>query len=89
VTISKIEKSDAGFEDIPFSLKNNLKPSQLNYYPNPSGGKFTLDFNLEGKGEITVKVTDLVGKNVYKETILDFAGSYKNQIDLTNQEKGV
>lgn len=89
VTISDISKADASLQDVSFSLKNNLKPSDLNYYPNPSSGKFNLKFNLEQKGEVTVKVMDILGKEVYKETILDFGGMYDNKLNLTGHEKGV
>lgn len=89
VTISDISKADASLQDVSFSLKNNLKPSDLNYYPNPSTGKFNLKFNLEQKGEVTVKVMDILGKEVYKETILDFGGMYDNELNLTGHEKGV
>lgn len=89
VTISEIEKADASLEDVSFSLKNNLKPSQLNYYPNPNNGKFNLKFNLERKGEVTVKVLDILGNEVYKEKILDFNGIYENQLDLAGHKKGV
>lgn len=89
VTISAIEKADASLKDVSFSLKNNLRPSDLNYYPNPSNGKFNLKFNLEQKGEVTVKVMDIMGKEVYKETILDFGGMYDNELNLSGHDKGV
>jgi hypothetical protein len=89
VTISDISKADASLKDVSFSLKNNLKPSELNYYPNPSSGKFNLNFNLDQKGEVTVKVMDILGQEVYKETILDFGGIYDNELNLSGHEKGV
>jgi len=89
VTISEIMKTDVSFKDIDFSIKNNLKPSELNYYPNPNDGKFNLKFNLEQKGEVIVKVLDILGNEIYKETLLDFNGIYDNQLDLTGHEKGI
>jgi hypothetical protein len=76
VTISEIMKTDVSFKDIDFSIKNNLKPSELNYYPNPNDGKFNLKFNLDQKGEVIVKVLDILGNEIYKETLLDFNGIY-------------
>ena len=32
---------------------------------------------------------DILGKEVYKEKILDFTGSYENEINLSGKEKGV
>jgi len=89
VTISEIAKGDDALKDIAFDLENNLKPTQLNYYPNPSHGKFSLSFHLDKKGEVTVKVMDILGKEVYQEKILDFDGIYDNQLDLTGNEKGI
>ena len=89
VTISEILKDDTSLDGIDYSLKNNLKPSQLNYYPNPNNGKFNLKFMLDKKEEVTVKVMDILGKEVYKETLLDFNGTYENKIDLTGKEKGI
>jgi hypothetical protein len=89
VTISEIMKTDVSFKDIDFSIKNNLKPSELNYYPNPNDGKFNLKFNLDQKGEVIVKVLDILGNEIYKETLLDFNGIYDNQLDLIGHEKGI
>ena len=89
VIISEILKEDASIEEIDYSLKNNLKPSQLNYYPNPNHGKFNLKFILDREEQVTVKVMDISGREVYKETLMDFNGTYDNQIDLTGKEKGL
>ena len=89
VTISEILKDDTSLDGIDYSLKNSLNPSQLNYYPNPNNGKFNLKFMLDKKEEVTVKVMDILGKEVYKETLLDFNGTYDNKIDLTGKEKGI
>ena len=89
VTISEILKDDTSIEGIDYSLKNNLKPSQLNYYPNPNHGKFNLKFILDRKEQVTVKVMDISGREVYKETLMDFSGTYDNQLDLTGKEKGL
>ena len=89
VTISEIQKGDASLNDIDYSLKNNLRSSQLNYFPNPNHGRFNLRFILDQNDEVTVKVLDILGKEVYKETLLDFTGTYDNQIDLTGKEKGI
>ena len=89
VTISDIQKDDASLSDIDYSLKNNLKPSQLHYYPNPNTGRFTLNFVLDQKDDVTVTVMDILGKEVYKEKVLDFQGTYDNLIDLSGKEKGI
>jgi len=89
VTISEILKNDASLNDVDFSLKNNLKAPQLKYYPNPNNGKFNLTFALEQKEDVTVKVIDILGHEVYKEKLLDFNGVYDNEINLIGKEKGI
>lgn len=89
VTISDILKDDSQLDEVDFNLKNNLKPSDLSYYPNPSNGVFNLTFSLEKKGEVSVKVVDILGNEVYREKILDFDGRYDNKIDLSGKDKGI
>lgn len=89
VTISEIIKDDASLAVIDYSLKSKLKPSELKFYPNPNNGRFNLKFKLDQQKEVTVKVMDILGSEVYKERIMDFDGSYDNQIDLSGKEKGI
>ncbi len=89
VTISDIVKDDAALKYVDIPLKNNLKTSELNYYPNPSNGNFNLKFMLDQQDEVTVKVMDILGNDVYKETLMDFNGAYDNQIDLSGKDSGI
>jgi len=89
VTISEILQNDASLQDAKIDLKNNLKPSHLGYYPNPNNGKFNLRFSLDQEEEVTVKVMDILGNEVYKEKLLDFRGIYDNEINLEGKEKGI
>jgi hypothetical protein len=89
VKISEIATKDQSLNGIESSIKNNLDASQLSYFPNPSNGKFHLKFTLSPKVDVTVKVMDILGKEVYKEKIMDFNGVYDNLIDLTGKEKGI
>jgi hypothetical protein len=89
ITISEILEDDKSLDGIDYSLKSNLKPTELKFYPNPSNGRFNLRFKLDQAKEETVKVMDILGNEVYKERIIDFNGSYDNQIDLTGKDKGI
>jgi hypothetical protein len=89
LTISDIEKSGVSLQEASFSLKNDLTPVQLNYYPNPSSGSFNLKFDLADKGAVSVKVLDILGNEVYNDMINDFEGKYNKQLDLSGQKKGV
>ncbi|MDZ7606063.1 MAG: T9SS type A sorting domain-containing protein [Cyclobacteriaceae bacterium] len=89
VTISDIEPNDAALKGATVSLKSNLKSSSISYDPNPGTGKFTLKFALDQKEPVSVKVLDILGNEVYSETVMDFQGNYDNQIDLKGKSKGI
>ena len=73
-----------------FSLENSkeLNLDEFNFYPNPNEGQFKLGF--KGKGKPTeVRVTDIHGKEVYKEELKNFSGVYDKEIDLSGTKKGI
>lgn len=61
---------------------SKLNNADINLYPNPSQGKFKIEFNTEVKKPLDVKIFDTAGKEVFSESIPDFNGSYKKEIDL-------
>ncbi len=96
VMICKIVMLDTDKEDkqlIKKSVKNvdnnTLQVEKLNFYPNPTSGKFKLDFALDTKEDVKIKILDAAGKEVYKENLKQFTGSYSKEIDITGNKKGV
>lgn len=77
-------------EEASFGIENTkeLKPNTLNYYPNPSNGKFTLTFKGKAK-PTTIRITNTQGKTVYEKTLHGFDGSFSNEIDIRNLPKGI
>ena len=71
------------------SIDNKLAVDQVNFYPNPSSGKFTLDFNLAEKGNTEVMILSTEGKSVYSEELKDFTGKYSKEIDISASPKGI
>jgi hypothetical protein len=65
-----------------------LDLQEVDYYPNPSEGQFTLRFTGK-KVPTEVKIIDMMGQEVYRENINDFGGSYNKQIDLSEKDAGV
>ena len=57
-------------------------------YPNPSAGEFVVASQLNGRTDVTVTVSNVLGKTVYCKT---FAGlsSLVEKIDLSNQSNGI
>jgi flagellar hook assembly protein FlgD len=42
--------------------------SDLQLFPNPSTGRFTISGTVEGSGDAGIEVTDMLGRNVYQST---------------------
>jgi Secretion system C-terminal sorting domain len=61
----------------------------LNAYPNmPNNKKLNVEFSTPEKGNVTITVTDLNGKEIGKEKLADFTGEYLGQIELKGNPKG-
>lgn len=80
---SKMLREQTGISD------NKLALAQLNFYPNPNTGKFTLSFSLKDKGITEVNILNIEGKSVYNEQLQDFSGNYTKEIDISANPKGV
>jgi hypothetical protein len=89
ITISEIDPRDPDLKNLPFPLKNNLEPIAIAFSPVPGHGKFHLKFELPQKGKVTLKLKDLLGNDIYRETMHDFSGHYENEFDLTGRNKGI
>lgn len=68
---------------------NKLAVDKMNFYPNPSNGKFNLAFSLPKKGTTEVTVLNLEGKTIYNEKLANFSGTYDKEIDISQSPKGV
>jgi len=85
------KKSDQGVTTDYPDPHRRLPIENINFFPNPNNGQFTLNFNMTGEdnsdGLITIQ--DISGKTVYKEKLKDFSGNYNKQIDLSDASKGI
>jgi hypothetical protein len=88
ITIHLEEVEENEFSDVANINAKVLKTDDLNYYPNPNSGKFSLEFKAS-KRPTEVKITSLEGKTVYSEELQNFEGTYQNEIDLSSQKRGV
>lgn len=69
---------------------NQLELTDLSYYPNPApDGRFKLRFNTPSEGELSVKIFNLDGKEVFNRYFERYSGLFSETIDLSRQKEGV
>ena len=61
----------------------------LELYPNPTSDVINVAFNGSKTQTLTVRVVNMNGQLVYTDAIGQYAGQYKNAIDLSAAAKGV
>ena len=72
------------------SKNNLLELSDLSFYPNPSiDGKISVRFTVPQEGDLSLKVSNLEGKEVFGRSFDNFFGLYRETIDLSGQSEGI
>jgi hypothetical protein len=80
-------RNKMGFEN---QLNGSKTINGLIAYPNkPFNGKLNVRFKAPEKGNVTISVTDVNGKEIASEQIKDFSGLYLGQIDVKKSGPGV
>ena len=69
---------------------NVLDLEDLVFFPNPSSnGRIKVRFKLPEEGELSIKVSNLDGKEVFSRYFERFGGTYSEMIDLSGQKDGI
>ncbi len=82
------ENSEADIPDMGIDTNRELELDDIDLFPNPNNGTFTVRFSTWSKALTTISIIDVSGKEVYRENIKDFNGRYDNQIDISTAPKG-
>jgi len=69
--------------------RQNPKESTLQVIPGSQGGNYNLTFKSDVRGPVTLMIFDITGKYVYLKTFKDFNGELRENIDLTQNPKGI
>ncbi|MCZ4410124.1 T9SS type A sorting domain-containing protein [Cryomorphaceae bacterium 1068] len=86
--VSKIS-DDKNQNDESFISDPALLPIEgPSYYPNPSEGKFRLEFFLPERGQTQIQIYDMTGRMVFDENLGNFQGAYNDNIDISNLDSG-
>ena len=70
-------------------LEESLINQTLAIYPNPNNGKFRFEFQVEGLQEVEIRVVSLLGQVMVSSKPGNVSGSYREEIDLSNEAAGV
>ncbi len=70
------------------TAKKELKVDDLSFFPNPSDGRFTLQFKTDKSAPVNIVITDVQGKEIYRDTV-EGKGKHKLAIDISNHESGI
>ena len=70
-------------------LEGGTSINNLDIYPNPSRDVFNISFNSETLQDLSIRILNVVGAQVYKETKEQFIGEYTKQISLDDYGKGI
>lgn len=64
--------------------------NHLSVYPNPSTGKFFVEFDANGKiNTAVITVTAITGQQLLRREYADVAGKFKQELDMSQFAKGV
>jgi hypothetical protein len=63
--------------------------SNVNVYPNPTSGIFTISLVNANFGQLNITITDIQGKEVFNFSDKNIAGDYTKEVSLEDLAKGI
>lgn len=66
----------------------NRDPMKLYAYPNPAVKQTVLNFTLDKTSDVTVKVTDILGNQIFTRNIADVSGKYSLPVNVEPYSAG-
>ena len=70
-------------------LDGGTSINNLSVYPNPSRDVFNIGFKSEILQDLSIRILNVVGAEIYRETHEQFVGEYTKQINLDDYVKGI
>ena len=63
--------------------------TNLEVYPNPSKGMFSINFESKESRNIEISITNYLGEKVFKQEVSNLINTYNRTIDLSNKANGI
>ena len=70
-------------------LEESTIINDLDIYPNPSRDVFNISFNTDQKQDITLRIRNIIGEEIYIEELKQHDGIYTKAISLNNYTKAI
>ena len=70
-------------------INGGIDISNLDIYPNPSRDLFNISFVSETKQNLSLRILNIIGEEIYVEDKFDYIGEYTKQINLEKYSQGV
>ena len=70
-------------------INENAASIEIEVYPNPSKGVFTLQLTSVNAEKVNIRISDLTGKTIYEENDVNVNSNLKKNINLNNQPSGI
>jgi PKD repeat protein len=77
------------YSDPGSSIKETSNIQNLNIYPNPTDGDFTLSFYMQKKESIEISIENILGQALVKDNFNNVQGSFNKLYNIKNLPKGV
>ncbi len=66
-----------------------LQASNIQLYPNPNNGLFTLSFNARNEENYNIEISNILGQIIYSEKLNGLSGAFTRQIDMKDHGSGI
>ncbi|MDQ3047148.1 MAG: T9SS type A sorting domain-containing protein [Bacteroidota bacterium] len=70
-------------------IEESISSAEINVYPNPNNGSFSIAINNASFTEVVISIVDLQGKEVFTSIENNVSGSFTKEISLVNIAKGM
>ena len=77
------------FVQVPIGLEEYYELPNIDVYPNPNQGTFTIVFNLGRRQDVLVKLYAISGQVVYQARLLNQNGQNKHEVTLPDHSRGM